>query len=84
MEIAVVILGIIVIALLVERYYYAKETGKLIDRATKAVMSRNINEYMAATAIDKVEPQIESDPDEVFLNETDDETFDKHIKEQVK
>ena len=46
---AIIILGVLVIAQAVERYLYTKEMNKQLQKAQMAVMSRNINEYLTAT-----------------------------------
>lgn len=82
MEIALIILGVIILALMVERYYFAKEMHKQLENANKAVMSRNINDYIAATSERKetIEPP---DADEVELSEASDELFDKFITKNI-
>lgn len=84
MEIAIIILGFIVVALLFERYMFAKEMNQRVSECVKAVMSRNINDYIAATTAEKSKPQREVESDEVLLDTADDEVFDKFIKNQNK
>ena len=81
--ISIVILGVLVIAQAVERFLYTREMNKQLQKANLAVMSRNINDYLTATA----EPSPKSgftENDEVDLNEAPDEVFNKFIKEQTK
>jgi N-acetylneuraminate synthase len=40
-----IILGIVILALIIERYFFAKEMTKRLGDTIKAVMSRNINEW---------------------------------------
>ncbi len=90
-----VLLGLfsVVIALLVERHFMLKqhitEKDKLLEelsRATKAVISKNANEYVMTTSIDKVAPEekapVESDliPEE-SLN---DDEFMQAINRDIK
>lgn len=79
--ITTVVLGLIVISQLVERYLYAKDMNQKLQDCVKAVMSRNINEYITATTTDKITKEPLPEPDEVELNsQTDDDTFNKFIK----
>jgi hypothetical protein len=83
-----IFLFILIIIQIIERIIYyiesKSEREKLIDelaRAQKAIISKNVNEYMAAIAMDKVDkdkPKIEND--NILLSDADDETFDKVIK----
>lgn len=83
--IVVGVLFLIIIGQAVERFFYTQQTQKEKDklleelsRATKAVISKNANEYVMTTSIDKVAPETkpaeEPDliPEEVL---TDDEFF---------
>lgn len=80
-SIAIIILGIVLIALAVERYLYQREMNKKISEWMKAVMSKNVQEFTQAT---KEEPKesARTESEEVILSEADDDTFDKHIKSQ--
>lgn len=78
--IAITILGIVCIAQAVERYFYAKDMSQKLQDCIKAVMSRNINEYIAAVNVPKNVKDVKVDSDEVFLDESSDEVFDKFIK----
>ncbi len=83
MEIAIIVLGLIVVGLIVERYFYSKQMNEELQKCVKAVMSRNINEYISATAADKPsKPFVEND--EVLLSEANDDEFDKYIKNETK
>lgn len=78
---AIIFMGIIIIGQGVERYLYAKEMNRQLENANKAVMSRNINEYLTATQEPKKETGfVESD--EVEIANATDEEFDKHIQNQ--
>lgn len=80
MEFSVISLSIIIIAQLVERYLYAKEMNKQLGDAVRAVMSRNINEFITATTIDKTINKKPIQTDEVEISDLSDEEFDKSIK----
>lgn len=84
MEIAVIALAVVVISQSIERHFYAKDMTNKLNDAIKAVMSRNINEYLAAVTIPKVVEQQKIDTDEVALSEASDKEFDRYIKEQTK
>ena len=47
--VAIITLAILVIAQLVERYFYSRDMTKKLTDCMKDVMSRNINEFMAVT-----------------------------------
>ena len=80
MEIAIVSLTIIILGLLVERYLFVRETNKQLGEATRAVLSRNINDFITATTVDKIVKDTKPERDEVLLSESSDEDFDKTIK----
>ena len=85
MEIAIVTLGLIVLGMIVERHFYAKEMNHQLDEATKKVMSRNMNEYLASVAMDKIPKQQEiPENDEIELNQASDVEFEKAIKQMTK
>lgn len=84
METALIILGILVLAQLVERHLYAREMNKRLSEAMKMVMSRNINEFLTATAENKKTPMVQPEQDQVELSDLSDEEFDRHIKQVVK
>lgn len=85
----VVIIG----GLLVDRYLlteqHRKEKDKLLEelsRATKAVISKNANEYVMTTSIDKVpaEDKTELEPDEIPEEALNDEEFFKAVQKTNK
>ena len=89
----IVILALIIIALLIDRHLFTeaqrKEKQILLDelsRATKAVISKNANEYVMTTSIDKVapEPAIEHEPDEIPEESLSDEDFFKAVEKANK
>lgn len=87
----VVLLGVI-IALIAERHIFVKqvqtEKDKLLDelsKAIKAVISKNANDYVMTTAIDKV-PQEDkplTDPDLVAEESLSDDEFMQAINKDV-
>ena len=81
--ITIIILGIVIIGLLVERFLYTKEMNKQLEKANLSVMSRNINEYLSATA-EKPKKQEFRENDEVDLGEASDEDFMSAINKQTK
>jgi hypothetical protein len=81
---ATIILSIVVIALVVERFFFARHMTQELSKCIKAIMSRNINEYIAATSVDKAPKQAFIENDQVDLDVASDEDFDKFIKSQTK
>lgn len=84
MDLLIIVLAIVIVAQIVERYFYAKEMNKQLGNAVKAIMSRNINEYMAATLVDKAADEVKIDSDEQLVTDLSDKDFDDLIKEQTK
>lgn len=79
--IAIIILGILVIAQAYERHQFGKAMTNELSKAMKAVMSRNINEYMAAVNSEKKEETKEfTQNDEVELSQASEGEFSKFIK----
>ena len=83
MEVAIITLGIIVLGLIIERHFYAKEMNKQLDEATKKVMSRNMNEYLASQAMEKIPNAPHQESDEIELSQASDKEFDKAIKQMT-
>lgn len=83
MEIAIIVLGLIVLAQAVERYFFAKELYRQLENATKAVLSRNIEEYLRATKDKKETKEKQPETEEILLNQASDKEFDQHIKNIV-
>ena len=81
--VSIIILGLIVIGQGIERYFYAKDMSNKLNDAIKAVMSRNINDYLAATAKPS-ESKIEPQDEQVDFSPDNPEEFDKAIKNIVK
>ena len=73
-------MGIIILGLLVERFFYAKEMNRQLEKAILSVMSRNINEYLTAITVPKNHKEIKGEPEDIDLSEADDKTFDSAIK----
>lgn len=84
MEIAIVVLGLVIAGLLVDRYFYTKRTQGILEDSIKAVMSRNMNEYLAAKTIDKALDNTVVPPEDVEISQASDTEFDKFIKQQNK
>ena len=80
MEIALIVLGSVIVGLLVERYFYHKETNKQLHDLMLAVMSKNTNEYVAAKVTEKAVERPFTQPDTIPLDEATDEEFMKGIK----
>ena len=67
----------------IERYFYAKDMTNKLNDSIKAIMSRNINDYLAATAKPSNSKQDAQDEQIDFSSDNPDE-FDKAIKNIVK
>ena len=74
---------LIIVALLVERYFYTKEMTGRLTQAMEAVMSRNMNDYLAAKTADKKVDERASEPEEVDIDEASDKEFMQHIQSQT-
>ncbi len=85
------IIALIIAGFLLERYIsneqHRKEKQQLLDelsRATKAIISKNANEYVMTTSIDKVVPEEKKVEEDVQTqtDELNEEDFDKMIERQ--
>lgn len=83
MEIAIITLAVVVFSLLIERYVFAKTMTEQLNKYMMAHLSKDVNEYMAVTAVDKIKKTEFKQPDEVELDQASDEEWDKHIKNQI-
>lgn len=68
------VLGVLVISLMVERYFFAKHMTLQLEKCMKAVMSRNINDYLTATNEPKKNQEF-TEPEEIDLDTASDEQF---------
>lgn len=82
--VAIIILGLIIIAQGVERYFYTKQMTDKLSESMKAVMSRNINEFITATTANKASKTEFTPNDQVELEDADEGVFDKFIENQNK
>ena len=80
--ISIITLALLVLAQAVERFFYAKSMNEQLSKATKAIMSRNINEYLSALNADKPAGKEVAEDEEVELDQATDAEFLKHIKSQ--
>lgn len=80
---------IVIVFLLADRYFINEQNqrkeDKLLDelsKAIKAVISKNANDYVMTTSIDKVpkEEPVAKDPDEIPEETLNDEEFFEAIK----
>lgn len=79
MEIAIITLGLVVLAQLIERHLYAKDMNQKLSDSIKAIMSRNVGEFIAATKPQDPAGDSKSEPEEVELSELSDDEFDKAV-----
>jgi len=75
-----IILGLIIAGIIIERYFFAREITKQLDSCMKALISKNANEYMSMKSIDAKNTKPEKESDAVYLDQADDDTFNKFIK----
>ena len=74
--IALIVLSVVIIGQAIERYYYSKDMTQKLQDGIKAVMSRNIGEYIAATKpIDKQQNEPEPENDEIEMSSLTDDKF---------
>jgi hypothetical protein len=83
-----IILGLIIVFLLVERYLYSKTVHKQFNEFTRALISRSSIEYSQSKVIEK--PLFEENTQDPFekynitsVEELSNEEFNKHIKDQL-
>ena len=73
-------LGLVIVALLVERYFFTKTMTAQLHDYQLAVMSKDTDEYIAAKVTEKAVDKPFSQPDEIPLEQASDEEFMKGIK----
>lgn len=73
-----IVFGIIIVGLIVERYFFARHMTEQLEKCMKAVMSRNINDYLTATHQPKKDSEFVQE--DVDLNDATDEEFLTAIK----
>jgi hypothetical protein len=90
--VVIIILSLIIVAQMIERYFhtqqYQQEKSKLLDelsKMSKAVISKNANDYVMTASIDKVapEPPAPTDPDLIPEESLTDEEFMKAIHKDL-
>lgn len=80
-----IILGFVILALLVERYFNAKEMGKQLKDMTRALMAKNATELRDMEMVDKVKVNVtpQRPPDLIPLEQMDDEQFNEMIEKEI-
>lgn len=78
--IALIALGIICILQTILHYLYQKDMTNKLNDAIKAVMSRNINDYLSATTKPNKSSLPLPEPDQVDFTADNPEAFDNAIK----
>lgn len=71
----------IICALIGERFVYAKDMNKQVADCMKALMSRDLGEFINAKAIEERKPTKDTPVDEIPLSQATDDQFMKAIKE---
>lgn len=79
MEIAIVILGAVIVGQAVERYLYAKEMNKQNHNYMVALMTRDTKEYIDVKATEEAIKKPVVVPDEISMEHATEEEFDQHI-----
>lgn len=77
------LLSLIVLSLLIERYLFGKRMAEELREYRKALIARNVNEFIAVSTAEKQATQPPPVPDEVLLSDLPDTEFDSLIKKQV-
>lgn len=77
--IAIILLGVIIIAQLIERFIYAREMNKQMRVNLGALFSRNVNDYLASTKETVRADDTPSEPEDIELSDMDDKEFEAHI-----
>lgn len=67
---------------MVERYFFAKHMTLQLEKCMKAVMSRNINDYLTATNEPKKDQDF-SQPEDIDLDTASDEQFMEAINKPL-
>lgn len=78
----IIILGIVVIGQLVERYLFARTMTEQLNKYMLANISKNAGEYITANITDTAKKEVTITPDEVPLENATQEEFDKFIETQ--
>lgn len=78
--VAIIILGILCLGQAVERFFYAKEMNRQLGESTRAVMSRNISEFLAATTPQKKTKEVQGEPEDVDMSMLDDKDYSAALK----
>lgn len=81
--ITIIILSILLVGQAVERYFYAKDMTNRLSESMKAVMSRNINEFLLATKPDNKPEASFIQDDQVPIDELTPDEYEKFISNQL-
>lgn len=73
-------LVIVIIALVVERYFTLKAMNAQVNDCLKAIMSKNTQDFIQMKAIDKVEVTAPKEPEFIPEDRLSDDQFDKLIQ----
>ncbi len=74
--------SLIIIGLLIDRHFYTRHMTRQLENANKAVMSRNITDYLTATKEERSPTSRQEEPDEIPLGDLSDQDFDSFIQKQ--
>lgn len=76
---AILLLGVVIIGQLIERYVFAREMMKQLQKAQAAIFARNVGDYLAATKDDPPHRDTVSEPEEVELADLSDADYDRAL-----
>jgi len=76
-----IILGVIIVGLIAERYLYARQVNKQQDHYMQALIAKNTNEFLSMKESENKKDIPFKESDEIPLDQASDETFNKFIKE---
>lgn len=73
----------IIIALIIERYFYSRDMNRQINDCFKALLSRNANEYASLKGLDNVKTTKREEPDARPIEDISDKEWLDAIKKGV-
>ena len=82
MMLSEIILGVIILVILIERFLYSKEMNKQVRELAKLVKAKDTTDYVVAQKIESEEIKEEPLPEYVPLESVDDKQFFEDIKKQ--
>lgn len=81
-----IILGLVIVSLVIDRYLTRKEAAQQIKELTRALIAKNATELRDMEMVDKVQIKAElpkKEPDLMPLENLDDEQFNELLEKQM-